>query len=147
MAYSGKYKPQNIKKYVGDPSKVIYRSLLERRFMLFCDQNPNVLKWASEELAIPYVSPLDNRMHRYYVDFIIEVKTANNEIKTYLVEIKPDKQTKKPKSTEKKSNKTFLKEMTTWAINTKKWQAAEQFAKENNWEFKIITEKSLRNLN
>jgi hypothetical protein len=147
MAYSGKYKPQNVKKYVGDPSKVIYRSLLERRFMLFCDQNPNVLKWASEELAIPYVSPLDNRMHRYYVDFIIEVKTANNEIKTYLVEIKPDKQTKKPKSTEKKSNKTFLKEMTTWAINTKKWQAAEQFAKENNWEFKIITEKSLRNLN
>lgn len=147
MAYSGKYKPQNIKKYVGDPSKVIYRSLLERRFMLFCDQNPNVLKWASEELAIPYISPLDNRMHRYYVDFIIEVKTANNEIKTYLVEIKPDKQTKKPKSTEKKSNKTFLKEMTTWAINTKKWQAAEQFAKENNWEFKIITEKSLRNLN
>lgn len=146
MAYSGKYKPQNIKKYVGNPSKIIYRSLLERRFMVFCDSNPNVLKWASEELAIPYVSPLDNRMHRYYVDFIIEVKTANNDIKTYLVEIKPDRQTKKPRTTEKKSNKTFLKEMTTWAINTKKWQAAEQFAKENNWEFKIITEKTLRNL-
>ena len=146
MAYSGKYKPQNIKKYVGNPSKIIYRSLLERRFMVFCDSNPNVLKWASEELAIPYVSPLDNRMHRYFVDFIIEVKTANNEIKTYLVEIKPDRQTKKPQTTEKKSNKTFLKEMTTWAINTKKWQAAEQFAKENNWEFKIITEKTLRNL-
>lgn len=146
MAYSGKYKPQNTKKYVGDPSKIIYRSLLERRFMVFCDQNPNVLKWASEELAIPYVSPLDNRMHRYFVDFIIEVQTANNGIKTYLVEIKPDRQTKKPQSSQKKSNRTFLKEMTTWAINTKKWQAAEQFARNNNWEFKIITEKTLRNL-
>ena len=146
MAYSGKYKPQNVKKYVGNPTKIVYRSLLERRFMVFCDNNPNILKWASEELAIPYISPLDNKMHRYIVDFIIEVKTVNNEIKTYLVEIKPDRQTKKPQNSENKTNKTFLKEMTTWAINTKKWQAAEQFAKENNWEFKIITEKTLRNL-
>lgn len=143
MAYSGKFKPQNVKKYVGDHNKIIYRSLLERRFMVFCDTNPNILKWASEELSIPYISPLDNRMHRYYVDFIIEVKTANNQIKTFLVEIKPEKQTKHPTSSENKSKRTFLKEMSTWAINNKKWQAAEQFAKENNWEFKIITEKTL----
>ena len=74
MAYRGKYKPENPNKYVGNYSNIVYRSLLERRFMVFCDRNPNILKWASEEMAIPYISPMDNRVHRYYVDFIIEVK-------------------------------------------------------------------------
>jgi hypothetical protein len=143
MAYSGKYRPQNVKKYVGDPTKIIYRSLLERRFMVFCDNNSNVLKWASEELSIPYFSPIDNRMHLYYVDFIIEVKAADGKVKTYLVEIKPERQTKQPKDSQNKSKRTFLKEMSTWTINNRKWQAAEKFAKENNWEFKIITEKTL----
>lgn len=143
MAYKGKFKPQNTKKYVGNPQNIIYRSLLERRFMVFCDNNPNVLKWASEELFIPYVSPFDNKMHRYFVDFIIEVKNMSGEIKTYLVEIKPHKQTRQPEKTQKKSKRTFLKEIHDWTINNKKWEAAQKFAKENNWEFKIITEKTL----
>ncbi len=111
--------------------------------MVFCDNNSNVLKWASEELSIPYFSPIDNRMHLYYVDFIIEVKAADGKVKTYLVEIKPERQTKQPKDSQNKSKRTFLKEMSTWTINNRKWQAAEKFAKENNWEFKIITEKTL----
>ena len=64
MAYKGKYKPKYRSKYKGDPTKIIYRSLWERRFMVYCDENPNIIKWASEEVIIPYRSPLDKRIHR-----------------------------------------------------------------------------------
>ena len=143
MAYRGKYKPENPNKYVGNYANIIYRSLLERRFMVFCDRNPNILKWASEEMAIPYISPMDNRVHRYYVDFIIEVKEKEEKIKTYLVEIKPHRQCTEPKATKSKSRRTFLKEIATWSINTSKWKAATEFASKHNWEFKLITEKNL----
>lgn len=143
MSYKGKYKPENPTKYVGNINTIIYRSLLERRFMVFCDRNPNILKWASEEMFVPYISPIDNKVHRYYVDFIIEVKEKNDEIKTYLIEIKPERQCKKPENTEKKSKRTFLKELKNWAINNSKWKAAEEFANKQNWSFKIITEKNL----
>lgn len=111
--------------------------------MVFCDKNPNILKWASEEMAIPYISPLDNKIHRYFVDFIIEVMEKNNSVKTYLVEIKPQRQCVEPKPSDKKSNRTFLKEMKTWSINNSKWKAATEFASKHNWEFKLITEKNL----
>ena len=144
MAYKGKYRPENPNKYVGDPKNIIYRSLLERRFMVFCDKNPNILKWASEELAIPYYSTVDNRNHKYYVDFIIEVLEKDNQVKTHLVEIKPYRQSSEPKQTQKKSKRTFLKEMKNWMINTSKWKAATDFAKQRNWDFKIITERTLK---
>jgi len=144
MAYKGKYRPENPNKYVGDPKNIIYRSLLERRFMVFCDKNPNILKWASEELAIPYYSTVDNRNHKYYVDFIIEVLEKDNQVKTHLVEIKPYRQCSEPKQTQKKSKRTFLKEMKNWMINTSKWKAATDFAKQRNWDFKIITERTLK---
>ncbi len=143
MAYKGKYKPELPSKYIGDHTNIIYRSLLERRFMVFCDKNPNILKWASEEMFVPYISPMDNRMHKYFVDVLIEVREKNNEIKTYLVEIKPYRQCAEPKNTNSKSKRTFLKEIKTWAINSSKWQAATEYARKNNWEFKIITEKNL----
>lgn len=143
MPYRGKYRPENPKKYVGDYNNIIYRSLLERKFMVFCDRNPNILKWASEEMAIPYISPLDNRMHRYFVDFIIEVVEKDGKTKTYMVEIKPQRQCVEPKPSDNKSKKTFLKEMKTWSINNSKWKAAKEFAIKNNWEFKVITEKNL----
>ena len=143
MPYKGKYTPENPSKYVGDPTNVIYRSLLERRFMVFCDKNPNIMKWASEEMFVPYYSPIDKRMHRYYVDFLIEVLEKNGAVKTYLIEIKPSRQCKAPKESTNKSNKTFLKEMKNWVINNSKWNAASEFAKKQNWEFKIITEENL----
>lgn len=143
MSYKGKYKPENPTKYVGNINTIIYRSLLERRFMVFCDRNPNILKWASEEMFVPYISPIDNRVHRYYVDFIVEVKEKNGEVKTYLIEIKPERHCKKPENTQNKSKKTFLKELKNWAINNSKWKAAEEFANKQNWSFKIITEKNL----
>lgn len=143
MAYKGKYKPENTDKYVGNPQNIIYRSLLERRFMVFCDRNPNILKWASEELYIPYISPVDNRIHKYYVDFIIEVLEKDGSKKTYLIEIKPERHCFEPKNSINKSKRTFLKEMKNWAINNSKWKAAKEFADKQNWTFKIITEKNL----
>ena len=104
-SYKGRYAPKNPIKYAGDPSKIIYRSLWERKFMVFCDTNPSVIKWASEEISIPYFSPIDNEYHQYYPDFTIKVKGKTNSIKTYLIEIKPEKQCREPEK-KKKSNKT-----------------------------------------
>jgi hypothetical protein len=142
-SYKGKFNPENPSKYAGDVSNIIYRSLWERKFMVFCDTNPSVIRWASEEISIPYISPVDNDYHRYYPDFIIKVRDKNNNIKTYLIEVKPEKQCKEPKKG-KKSNKTYLTEMKQWDINNKKWEAAKKFAAQQNWEFKILTEKTLK---
>lgn len=141
-SYKGKYTPKNPNKYAGDPSKIIYRSLWERKFMVFCDDTASVLKWSSEEISIPYFSPIDNEYHQYYPDFVIKVRDKQNQIKTYLIEIKPEKQCREPEK-KNKSDKTYLTEMTQWVINNKKWDAAKKFADRQNWEFKILTEKTL----
>ena len=92
MAYKGKYKPQNPQKYIGDPTKIIYRSLWERKFMVFCDNQQNIIKWGSEEVIVPYVSPVDKRPHRYFVDFLVTIKKKSGLKETLLIEIKPKKQ-------------------------------------------------------
>jgi len=97
MAYKGKYQPSFPEKYKGDPTNIIYRSLWERKFMVYCDKNENVLEWGSEEIALPYRSPVDGRMHRYFPDFYIKVKESNGNIKKYLIEVKPKKPKDKPK--------------------------------------------------
>ena len=74
MSYSGRFKPKNYKKYKGDPTRIYYRSLWERRFMVYCDNNVNILEWGSEEVIIPYKSPIDKRVHRYFPDFYIKYK-------------------------------------------------------------------------
>lgn len=142
-SYKGKYKPQNPGKYIGDTEDIVYRSLWERKFMVFCDTNESVLGWSSENIAIPYFSPIDNSYHKYFPDFLLKIKNKHGQIEIYLVEIKPEKQCKKPEK-KNKSNKTFLKEMTQWVINSKKWEAARKFADDNNWQFKILTEKTLK---
>lgn len=141
MSYKGRYKPLNPQKYIGDHTKIIYRSLWERKFMLFCDKNTNILKWSSEEIAIPYFFTIDKKVHKYYVDFIIQMKDKNSQIKTYLIEIKPNKQTKQPEK--RKNTKKYVKELVEWEKNKCKWEAAKIYAKEKNWEFKILTENEL----
>ena len=96
MSYKGKYKPSYPQKYKGDPTNIIYRSLWERKFMVYCDNNERILEWGSEEIALPYRSPVDNRVHRYFPDFYIKVKESTGEIKKYLIEIKPLKQLSPP---------------------------------------------------
>ena len=142
MAYRGKYQPSSPKKYKGDPTNIVYRSLWERKFMNYCDLNENVLEWGSEELALPYRSPLDNRIHRYFPDFYIKVRESNGQIQKYIIEVKPKKQTIEPK-VQKRKTKGYIFEVTEWARNQAKWKVAKEFCEDRQWKFKIITEDEL----
>ena len=142
MAYRGKYYPSFPRKYKGDPTNIVYRSLWERKFMVYCDKNQNILEWASEEIAIPYRSPIDNRVHRYFPDFYMKVKETNGKIKNYVIEVKPAKQTKPPKKP-KRQTKGYIREAYEYARNQAKWKMAKEFCADRQWEFKVVTEKEL----
>ena len=102
MAYNGVYKPSNLKKYKGDATNIIYRSLWERRFMRYCDLTESVKEWQSEEFWIPYISPVDKRVHRYFPDFFIKYTDKTGELRTMVVEIKPKKQVERPNQNPKR---------------------------------------------
>ena len=142
MAYRGKYYPSFPRKYKGDPTNIIYRSLWERKFMVYCDKNQNILEWASEEIAIPYRSPIDNRVHRYFPDFYMKVKETNGKIKNYVIEVKPAKQTKPP-AKPKRQTKGYIREAYEYARNQAKWKMAKEYCADRQWEFKVVTEKEL----
>lgn len=137
-SYKGIYRPSNPKKYVGDPKRIVYRSLLERRFMLYCDRTDDIINWASEEISIPYISPIDKKLHRYYPDFI--VKTSKG--RRLIIEIKPYRQTSQPKAPKRKT-KAYLREQLEYIKNNAKWKAAKAFCEDKGFEFKILTEKEL----
>ena len=143
MAYSGKYRPTNPRKYKGDPTNVIYRSLWERKFMQWCDLNSNIMEWGSEEFFIPYRSPVDKRVHRYFPDFYVKCRTTNGTTAKYVIEVKPLKQTSPPEK-KKRVTKKYLTEVTRYAINEAKWLAAKKYCNQRNMVFKILTEKELR---
>ena len=142
MSYKGKYHPSYPRKYKGDPTNIIYRSLWERKFMVYCDKNDNILEWASEEIAIPYRSPVDNRVHRYFPDFYMKVKERGGKVKRYVIEVKPAKQTKPPVKP-KRQTKGYIREAYEYAKNQAKWKMAKEFCADRQWEFKVVTEKEL----
>ena len=137
-SYRGLYRPTNPKKYVVNTKQIVYRSLLERRFMRYCDLNEDILYWASEELPVRYYNPLDKKYHRYFPDFI--VKTVNNE--KYMIEIKPSRQVARPKPPKKKT-KSYMRESFEYIKNQAKWQAAKSYCDDKGMKFKLITEKDL----
>ena len=138
-----KYKPSNPQKYVGDPNNIICRSSWERKFCVWCDRNENILEWGSEEFWIPYRSPVDNRVHKYFPDFFIKVRESDGSIKKYVIEVKPYKQTQQPNLKPKRKTKSWLYEVKTYAVNQAKWKAAKEFCEDRLLEFKIITENEL----
>jgi hypothetical protein len=142
MSYKGKYQPKNPQKYRGDVNNIIYRSLWERKFLIYCDTNENIIEYASEELALPYRSPIDNKIHRYFPDFYIKVKESTGQIKKYLIEIKPKKQTIEP-IPQKRKTKGYIYEVYEYAKNQAKWKAAQEFCEDRQWEFKVLTEDEL----
>jgi hypothetical protein len=142
MAYSGKFFPKNPKKYNGNVSQIWYRSLWERKAMVYFDLNDNILEWSSEEVVIPYLSPLDKRYHRYFPDFLIKVESKDGNIRTILIEVKPEKQTKPPEIG-KRATRRYITEIATWGVNEAKWKAATEYCLDRNWEFKFLTEKEL----
>ena len=143
MSYKGKYKPENPKKYKGDPTNIIYRSLWERKFMRYCDLNESVNQWQSEEFFIPYKSPLDNRYHRYFPDFFVKYKDKFGKIRTMVIEIKPKSQVEMPERNPKRRTKAWAQRVQTWVVNQAKWEAAKEYCADRNYEFRIMTEEDL----
>lgn len=141
MAYKGRFKPKHPEKYRGDPTNIIYRSLWEFNFMRELDSKPEVIQWSSEETIVPYRSPLDNKIHRYFPDFIY-TKIVDNECKTFMVEVKPSIQTKEPKVKAKKTRR-YLTEVKSYVVNKAKWDAAKLFCEKKGWVFLIKTEKGI----
>lgn len=139
----GYFKPLNPDKYKGDVSNIVYRSRWEFVYMARLDKDPDVIWWQSEETIIPYRSPVDNRIHRYYPDFVVRKKTKEGT-KTIVVEIKPYAQTLPPTITEgKKKSRKYVNEVMTWGVNSAKWKAAREFCRDRGYIFEIITEKEL----
>jgi hypothetical protein len=141
MAHSGKFKPKHPEKYKGNAENIWFRSSWELKVMHWLDLSDNVMWWSSEELAIRYYNPVDNKIHRYFPDFIVKVKKKDNTEKTYVIEVKPEYQTKQP--VKKKKTQRFINESVTYIINQSKWKAATEFCKDHGWEFKILTEKDI----
>ena len=140
--HKGKFKPQHPEKSKGDPTNIIYRSGWERKVMVWLDTNPNILKWNSEEIIIPYVKPTDNRVHRYFPDFYALMITKDNRTKEVILEIKPKKETKEPVR-KKRVTKQYINEVVTWGVNQAKWKAAQEYCSDRGWEFHLITEDHL----
>ena len=140
----GSYTVINKSKYIGNVSSVYYRSSWEQRVFLYMDISPNILKWSSEEISIPYIKPTDNKPHRYFPDLYAEVLTSTGA-KKFLIEIKPTKDTEiyKPKKTTSKSQQRIVESAITVAINEAKWDAAREWCKINSITFMIWTEKEL----
>jgi hypothetical protein len=149
----GRFVPKHPEKFNGDPTSIVYRSGMELRLMKYLDENTNVLEWQSDVvgptsrdfpngLCIPYRSPLDNRIHRYFPDMVCKVRKPDGTIQIMVIEVKPESQTAQPNKPKRK-NKRYINEMLTWGVNTAKWESAKQFCDHKGWEFRIITEKDL----
>tara|TARA_S200000501_G_C20731400_1_gene702997 strand:- start:352 stop:792 length:441 start_codon:yes stop_codon:yes gene_type:complete len=142
MSYSGKFKPKNYKKYRGDPTKIFYRSLWERRFMVYCDNNSKIIEWGSEEIIIPYKSPLDQKTHRYFPDFYVKYINKDKKVVREIIEVKPKKHLSPPKQPKRKT-KRYLNEVATYIKNQAKFKAAEEYCKDRRYSFRILTEDQL----
>lgn len=143
QTYKGSFVPENIQKYKGDPRKITYRSSWERYVMKWLDKNPHVKRWNSECIVIPYFCNADGKRRRYYMDFYVEMENGT----TYLWEVKPLKETMpppKPVNNNVHNKKKFVDALYVYSINIDKWKAANAVCKAKGWEFKIITEDTLK---
>lgn len=144
--HKGTFKPKNPGKYKGDPTGIVYRSSWELKLMLYLDAHPDVIEWASEELVIPYLSPVDGKVHRYFPDFYVRKRDRNGKIETLIIEVKPLSQ-RRPPTLQKKATRRYVNEVRTWAINEAKWKSAILFCESKGWLFKLMSEKDLGVLN
>ena len=142
MSYKGRYKPINPSKYKGNPTNIIYRSLWERRLMSYLDDHPDIIQWSSEEFCIPYRSPIDSKVHRYFPDFWIKKKTRDGQINISVVEVKPKKQCAPP-AKDPNHPRRYLKQVKLYGVNEAKWNAAKEFCTDRKWKFQILTEDNL----
>lgn len=138
-----RFVPKNPQKYIGDVNNIVCRSGLELKYFKYFDENPSIIKYSSEEMHIKYYLELDNKIHKYYPDFIIKVKNREGKINTIMIEIKPYSQTLRPTKGNKR-NLTYINEVMTWEKNQAKWKYAEAFCKEHGMEFMVMTEREIK---
>lgn len=135
-AMRGRFIPKNPQKYLGNPERILGRSSWEFRLFKWLDSTPAVLQWASEEFSVPYLSPLDNKVHQYFPDALVIYKDKYGNLRKEIVEVKPYKETVlTPRATER--DKYAL------MVNQAKWKAAARFAEQQGMTFRVITEKAL----
>lgn len=142
MSYKGIFKPKNPGKYKGDYNNIIYRSSWELKLMIYLDTHTDILQWSSEEFYIPYRSPIDGKIHKYFPDFYVKKKNKDGELDSLVIEVKPKKQVEPPK-VKKEVDRKYLKEVKTYGINSAKWKAAKEYCELKKWKFIIMTEKEL----
>jgi hypothetical protein len=144
--YQGFFTPTHPEKYRGDVKNIVFRSGWELRVMRWLDNNSSILAWSSEEIVIPYKSPLDDpkemKVRRYFPDFFVEAIGNDGKVKKILIEVKPVAQTKQPTTTKRKT-KRYLTEVMTWEQNQAKWQAATKYCEAKGWTFRIMTEHDI----
>ena len=139
--HQGTFRPKNPCKYKGNVNNITYRSRWELMCMMKFDSHPDIIEWSSEEVVVKYISPLDLKVHRYFIDFKIVMRDKTGNVKTVLIEVKPKKQTTPPKvNTSAKPNRRYINEVATWGVNEAKWKAARLYCKERGWTFEIINE-------
>ena len=132
----GRFYPRNKEKIVGDPNKIFGRSSWEFKLFTWLDSTPAVLKWGSETVRIPYLSPIDGKLHSYSPDVIVMYRDGNGDIKAEMVEVKPYNETVE------RENSTPQQKLDI-AVNKAKWDAAAIFCRERGMTFRIITERTL----
>lgn len=142
MSMKGKFSPRHPEKYKGNAVNIIYRSSWELKLMSYLDSHPDVLEWASEEFCIPYLSPVDGRVHRYFPDFFVRKRNELGFIESIVVEVKPEIQVEPPKVS-RRITRRYINEVKTYGVNTAKWKAAKNYCETRGWKFIIMTEKSL----
>lgn len=141
-----KYKPKNPSKYVGNVDNIVMRSTWERKFAIWCDLNPSVLKWNSEGMAIKYFHTVDNRVRNYFIDFFVQLKTKDGQIAQLAIEVKPFEETQPPtppKRQTEKAMKNYTNALLTYQRNMDKWNAARKWCSDNGFQFVIMTEYEL----
>ena len=142
----GYYTPKKPEKYVGDLKNIYFRSGWELKLMLFFDMSSRVKRWSSEPFAIKYMNKLDNKIHRYYIDFYLELDS-----KKFLIEVKPEHEVLKPKAISEKASfkkiQNYNRSCETYIRNMSKWEAAKAFCDKNGFIFKIFTEDDFKKLN
>lgn len=143
MAYQGKFNPRNPTKYMGDSGNIIYRSHWELKLMNYLDRHPKVVGWCSEELVVPYRSPIDGKIHRYFPDFVVKQINKKGIKETVVIEVKPKYQTVPPAVQKGKPTKRYINEVKTWGVNQAKWEACEEYCLDRGWRFQIMHEDHL----
>lgn len=145
--FQGYYIPNNPNKYIGNIKEIIFRSSYEKKFMVYCDKSTHIIEWSSEPIGIPYISPLDGKQHKYYIDFWVKIKNNEDKMIQYLVEVKPKAQLVKPiyEGTYMKESKlkNYNKSLKMYITNMAKFKYAQLFAEEKGLKFMVITEAHL----